>query len=439
MAAIAPATGENRRGKAALFLIACSWAGALPHWFEPAKSLFPAITLAFVLGGYGLRTVFLRDRKKQITRKNKSFIPLLPLENLPSVDVLVAARDEEAVVGNLVKRLSGLQYPAEKLSICVIDDGSQDRTSDLLEDLRKQFNNLSVIRRPVNATGGKSGALNKALKQIEAEWVLILDADAQLERDSLHRLVSYALKGNWSAVQLRKSVVNTNCNFLTQCQAMEMAMDAVIQEGRSLLDGVVELRGNGQLLHKTILDKCGGFNEDTVTDDLDLSFRLLLSGAKTGILWDPPVYEEAVENIPSLWKQRQRWAEGGLQRFFDYWPLLIFSQLQLAKKNDLTCFFLLQYSLPVVAFSDLITTVITKTMPAYWPLSLIALSISGYAFFSGCNSLSEGPKLPEPKPIKLILAITYLSHWFVVIPWVVFRMAIFPKKLVWAKTNHTGI
>jgi len=82
-----------------------------------------------------------------------------------------------------------------------------------------------------------------------------------------------------------------------------------------------------------------GFNEDTVTDDLDLSFRLLTHGALVGILWDPPVQEEAVPGLSALWKQRQRWAEGGLQRFFDYWPTLTSSQLSARQRWDLACFF----------------------------------------------------------------------------------------------------
>ena len=94
---------------------------------------------------------------------------------------------------------------------------------------------------------------------------------------------------------MRKAVVNASQNQLTRLQAMEMAMDTVIQQGRLKSGGVVELRGNGQLISRIALDKCGGFNEDTVTDDLDLSFRLLISGALVGILWDPPVQEEAVD------------------------------------------------------------------------------------------------------------------------------------------------
>ena len=97
---------------------------------------------------------------------------------------------------------------------------------------------------------------------------MILDADAQLKKDTLLRLFSFVFEGSWSAVQLRKSVINISKNFLTTCQSMEMAMDAIFQYGRLYFAGVSELRGNGQLINKEVLLKCGSFNEHTVTDDL---------------------------------------------------------------------------------------------------------------------------------------------------------------------------
>ena len=434
--AVAAVTGDHRRGKSALFLVACGWAGAAPHWLDPLRSLAPAVTLALLLGGYGLRTV-LRSREQPCApgadpdREGDSL-------DLPAVDVVVAARDEEAVVTRLVERLTALRYPKERLSLWVVDDGSEDRTGLLLDDLKQQHPQLQVIHRKRGAGGGKSGALNTVLQQLKGDWMLVLDADAQLQNDVLERLLPFALRGRWAAVQLRKAVTNAQQSWLTRVQAMEMALDALLQQGRLRGAGVMELRGNGQLLQRSRLQACGGFNEDTVTDDLDLSFRLLTDGAPVGLLWDPPVQEEAVESLPALWKQRQRWAEGGLQRFFDYWPKLTSGSLSAGQKLDLACFFLLQYVLPLLSFADLVTSLILRTMPVYWPLSIVAFSVSGLAYWRGCRRLSEGPELPRPGLLNLLLGIAYLGHWFVVIPWVTLKMALFPKRLVWAKTSHRG-
>jgi 1,2-diacylglycerol 3-beta-glucosyltransferase len=198
------------------------------------------------------------------------------------------------------------------------------------------------------------------------------------------------------------------------------------------------MRGNGQLLRRDAVQTAGGFNEATVTDDLDLSFRFLLAGLPIGLLWDPPVKEEAVLTLPALWRQRQRWAEGGLQRFLDYWPGLFSDRLTGAQKLDLACFFLLQYVLPVMAAADLVGALITRTPPTNWPFSIVALGLSGLAIARGCRRPSEGPALPAMNPFSMGLGIVYLVHWFVVIPWVTVRMALFPKRLVWAKTLHLG-
>ena len=391
-----------------------------------------------MLGGYALRTVLRAELSRGPSAQGLATSASLPVGEFPTLDVVVAARDEEAVVARLVERLTALRYPADRLSTWVIDDGSLDRTPALLDALAENHPSLNVIHRLRDAGGGKSGALNTALAQLKGEWLLVLDADAQLQDDLLERLVPYALDGGWSAVQLRKAVIDADRNWLTRSQAMEMALDAVIQTGRLTGGGVVELRGNGQLIKRSVLEASGGFNEDTVTDDLDLSFRLLTHGALVGILWDPPVQEEAVPGLSALWKQRQRWAEGGLQRFFDYWPTLTSSQLSARQRWDLACFFLLQYGLPVVSFADLSTSVITRTAPTYWPLSIVAFSVSALAYLRGCRGTNLGPSIPAPGLWNLLVAITYLGHWFVVIPWVTLRMAVLPKRLVWAKTSHGG-
>ena len=431
MAAGGTATGA-RRLQASLFLLCCCGAAAAPHRLPASQALWPATALTLLLGLYVLRAVFL-----PALRGAKAEGPAV-LEALPAVDLVVAARDEEAVIGRLVERLAALSYPADRLKIWIVDDGSEDRTPEVLSEYQTRFPQLQVLRRPRDAGGGKSGALNAVLPNLQGRWLLVLDADAQLQPDLLERLVRFAEQGGWSAVQLRKSVVNPDLNWLTRAQAMEMALDAVIQQGRLFSGGVVELRGNGQLLQREAVLSCEGFNEATVTDDLDLSFRLLVQQQPVALLWDPPVQEEAVTAWSALWRQRQRWAEGGLQRFFDYWPQLTGSEVPAARKLDLSCFFLLQYALPVMAAADALTALITRTPPLSWPLSFVAFGLSGGAILAGCSRRSEGPDLPAMGPINLAWGIAYLGHWFVVIPYTTLRMALLPKRLVWAKTLHVG-
>ena len=424
---------KNRRLKSFIFLISCILIGVYPHFFSKKPPVFLIYTTSLIVLIYG---IWVLSKNMKILSNNFSDSQELS-NNIPTLDVLVAARDEQNVIARLVERLFNLDYPSDKLKIHIIDDGSMDDTPIILKKLSKKYEKLNIISRSKNAGGGKSGALNHALKFISGEWVFILDADAQLKNDTLRRVLDFAQKGSWSAVQLRKSVLNTNKNFLTTCQGIEMAMDAYFQVGRLYSAGISELRGNGQLVRRDVLLSCGSFNENTVTDDLDLSVRLILSKSKIGIFWDPPVMEEAVEDISALFRQRQRWAEGGLQRFFDYGRNLIYSKLTFIQKFDLTYFFILQYALPIISLVDLIVCLLFFKSPIYWPISLTAFTLSASASWFGCHKKHEGPVLPN-NSIKIVLYLIYLSHWFIIIPLVTFKMSIFPKKIIWKKTTHLG-
>ena len=428
---------DRRRGSAGLFLLVCGLAGITPHWLGPARGLLASTVIALLLGGYSFRTLLARPQRG--VDQMAAVAADRPISaSFSSVDVVVAARDEQAVIASLVDRLSQLHYPQEHLKLWVVDDGSTDRTGEILDELVLRYSQLRVVRRPRDAGGGKSGALNRVLQDLQGRWLLVLDADADLQPDLLKRVVNYAEAGGWAAVQMRKAEMNSSVNLLSRAQAMEMALDAVIQEGRLATGGVAELRGNGQLLRRDAVITAGGFNEATVTDDLDLSFRLLLADLPVGVLWDPPVQEEAVLTIQALWRQRQRWAEGGLQRFFDYGPQLISGRLRVGCRLDLACFFLIQYALPQMVIADLIGALLTKTAPMVWPISIMALGLSGVATLKGCRRTCEGPALPAMNPLDLALLMTYFAHWFVVIPWVTLRMALLPKRLIWMKTTHLG-
>ena len=425
---------KNRRLKSFIFLISCISIGLYPHFFSKKPPVFIIFATSLVVLLYG---VYVLSKNLKIKNYKNIYDSQDISKDIPTLDILVAARDEQNVIARLVERLFNLDYPSEKLKIHIIDDGSIDNTPAILKKLSKKYEKLNVISRSKNAGGGKSGALNHALKFLSGEWVFILDADAQLKNDTLLRIIGFARNGSWSAVQLRKSVLNTSKNFLTTCQGIEMAMDAYFQVGRLYSAGISELRGNGQLVRKDVLLSCGSFNENTVTDDLDLSVRLILSQSKIGIFWDPPVMEEAVEDISALFRQRQRWAEGGLQRFFDYGRNLIQSKLTFIQKFDLTYFFILQYALPIIALVDLIACLLFFKSPIYWPVSVTAFTLSASASWFGCHKKHEGPLLPN-NSIKIILYLIYLSHWFIIIPLVTLKMSIFPKKIIWKKTIHLG-
>jgi len=426
---------KSRRIKSFIFLFISIFIGIFPYVLNKKPSLNSLVFVSVFIFLYGI-FVLSRNFKRDYFQQDFNLDEVI--REYPSLDVIVAAKDEQFVIQRLVERLFDLDYPSDKLNVFIVDDGSEDDTPNILKKLSDKYQKLQILSRIKNAGGGKSGALNDALSLTSSEWVFILDADAQLRNDTLIKLLNYAYKGQWSAVQLRKSILNRSQNLLTKCQSIEMVMDAFFQIGRLSAGGISELRGNGQLIKKNILIESGSFNEETVTDDLDLSLRLLLCGSEIGILWDPPVMEEAVETLPALFAQRQRWAEGGLQRFFDYGSDLIFGKINIIKKFDICYFFILQYALPIISLSDLFASLLFLRTPTYVPISITAFFLSAIASWLGCKRNKDISSSRNPNLLIILIYLLYLSHWFIIIPFVTLKMSIFQKKLLWKKTIHKG-
>ena len=156
---------KNRRLKSFIFLSACFLVAFIPHAYNIENFFYILLTLSFVIVFYGLIVI-----SRNFKRNNVSNTVSIRISNnnkdLPVLDILVAARDEENVIARLAERLFSLDYPTNKLNIFIIDDGSSDKTPLILDRLSRQYEKLKVVSRSPNAGGGKSGALNLSLIHI---------------------------------------------------------------------------------------------------------------------------------------------------------------------------------------------------------------------------------------------------------------------------------
>jgi 1,2-diacylglycerol 3-beta-glucosyltransferase len=353
------------------------------------------------------------------------------------VSLLVAAKNEEVVIARLVKELCQLDYSGDRLELWVIDDNSSDRTHEVLERLKQNYPQLKTLRRGEGAQGGKSGALNQVLPLTRGEIIGVFDADAQIPPNSLYALLPLFQKPSMGAVQLRKSIANASTNFWTQGQSAEMSLDLWLQDRRIRTGGIGELRGNGQFVRRSALLSCGGWNEQTITDDLDLTVKLHLAAWDIGCLAHPAVQEEGVTSWRQLWHQRNRWAEGGFQRFLDYWPLIASNKMGLAKTFDMYVFLLTQYILPTAAVPDLIGAIALHKSPLLSPLVSLALALSTIGMFSGIRN-SYHPNLLSAL-LQTLRGTLYMLHWIPIMVSVTLRMSVRPKRLKWVKTVHQGL
>lgn len=435
----------GRRRKAAV-AITIVWSGTIAlhlvswgYWF--------VLGLTALVGIQALRIVLARPLvpPDAIDRENPT--------DYPFVSLLVAAKNEEAVISALVDDLCSLDYPSDRYEVWVIDDNSSDRTPTVLKQLAQNYRQLQVMRRSADAGGGKSGALNQVLDLTQGEILAVFDADAQVTKDLLRRVVPLFDRATVGAVQVRKAIANARTNFLTRGQMAEMAVDSYMQQQRIAVGGIGELRGNGQFVRRAALERCGGWNEQTITDDLDLTLRLHLDHWDIDFVLFPAVAEEGVTRSIGLWHQRNRWAEGGYQRYLDYWRLIVRNRMGFRKTADLLSYWLIQYILPTAAVPDFLMAIARSRPPVLTPLSGLGFSLFLFGMFTGLRRIQVG----EPREqwiagvtgsvtvpshwvtlLQTLRGTIYMLHWLVVMPATTARMSVRQKRLKWVKTVHHG-
>jgi 1,2-diacylglycerol 3-beta-glucosyltransferase len=425
---------EGRRRKAAVALTML-WSGTIVlHLVSWGSWLILGLTA--LLGIQAVRILLARPLK---TPK-----PLLDdgQTDFPYVSLLVAAKNEEVVISKLVRNLCDLDYPKARYEVWVIDDHSTDGTPMLLDQLAAEYDQLKVLHRGADAGGGKSGALNQVLPLTKGEIVAVFDADAQVPKDLLRRVLPLFNKPKTGAVQVRKAIANASVNFWTRGQMAEMAFDTYIQQQRIAIGGIGELRGNGQFVRRLALDRCGGWNEETITDDLDLTIRLHLDKWDIGFLDFPAVEEEGVTSALALWHQRNRWGEGGYQRYLDYWRLIASNRMGTQKTLDLFSFAIIQYLLPAAAVPDCLMAIARNSFPILSPLTGLGLTLALIGMFVGLRRTQRNEPLTVSTFFVTLLQTLrgnfYLLHWMLVIAGITARISVRPKRLKWVKTVHQG-
>jgi 1,2-diacylglycerol 3-beta-glucosyltransferase len=393
---------------------------------------------------WGLTGLLWMQALRVLFAKPKPVLPPLAdesREDWPYVSLLVAAKNEEAVIARLVESICNLDYPIDRYELWAIDDRSSDGTPMVLEQLTKQYPQLKVFRTDANASGGKSGALNQVLPLTRGEFVGIFDADATVTPDLLRHVLPVFDREQVGAVQVRKAIANAAVNVWTRGQEAEMALDSFFQQQRTAIGGIGELRGNGQFMRRTALERCGGWNEETITDDLDLTVRLHLDRWDIEFLAFPAVSEEGVTNAGALWHQRNRWAEGGYQRYLDYWRLILRNRMGTGKTWDLFGFWVSQYLLPTVALPDCLMSVALRRMPIASPLTFMTLTLSVVGMFVGLRRTRQETKFQVKRVfvtfLQTLRGTVYMLHWLLV-GTVTARIAVRPKRLKWVKTVHQG-
>jgi cellulose synthase/poly-beta-1,6-N-acetylglucosamine synthase-like glycosyltransferase len=239
----------------------------------------------------------------------------------PPVTIIVPAYNEETSLGRTLDSIVEVDYPNKE--VIVVDDGSTDKTHMVASSYKNKFHNnsrsYSVIHKE---NGGKSSAINYAIRFSKNDIVIVIDADSIMSRNAIKSIVKHFDDINVVAVAGYIRVLNPN-NLLTNCTALEV-VTAFNSIGRAygLLGAVMIIPGALGAFRKQIMIERGLYDEDTMTEDFDLTVKLLKTRGKVRFEDDSLSYTEVPNNLKDLYKQRKRWYTGNFQTLIRHTNIL---------------------------------------------------------------------------------------------------------------------
>jgi len=302
-------------------------------------AIWTACYLAVLIGlsAYGVHRyfiiyLFLKNRKREP-------LPAHQFEQLPKVTMQLPIFNEIYVVERLLRSVSEIDYPRELLQIQVLDDSTDDTreiTASCADELQRRGFDVQLIRR-VDRIGFKAGALAVGLESADGEFVCILDADFVPQPDLLTRTIHFFTDLKVGMIQTRWGHLNRGYSLLTRMQAMFLDGHLLLEQtARSRSGRFFNFNGTAGLWRRSCIVEAGGWQHDTLTEDLDLSYRAQLAGWKFIFLSDVVTPAELPVDMNGFKSQQHRWTKGSIQTCKKLLPRIWRSQLPFAIKLEAT-------------------------------------------------------------------------------------------------------
>lgn len=299
-----------------------------------------AVLMLFLYGAnsYYLIYQFIRNRSRAEDKDAKTvraFWSGTRPEDLPVVTIQLPIYNEQYVVERLIRAACGIDYPAEKLEIQVLDD-STDETHDLVAGLVSRYrdagHDVKHITRP-NREGFKAGALKHGMEECRGEFIAIFDADFMPTKDFLQKTIPYFADPEIALVQTRWGHINADYSFLTLAQSLGIDGHFVVEQAGRTWGGLfMNFNGTAGIWRKCAIESAGGWQSDTLTEDMDLSYRAQLAGWKMHFLPKVCTPAEIPVDINAFKSQQYRWAKGSIQTARKILPRLFSTDQPLRRK-----------------------------------------------------------------------------------------------------------
>ena len=327
---------------------------------------------------YGIHNLITTIMYLSLKPSKRRVATVQPLEGWPPVTIQLPIFNEKYTVERLLRAVTRLDYPADRLQIQVLDDSTDD-TVELIAELVKKYKekgvDIELIHR-VDRRGYKAGALENGLRTATGDLIAIFDADFVPKPDWLKRTVPSFQNPQLGCLQTRWGHTNQRYNSLTQAEAMGIDGHFIIEQTvRSKNGFFLNFNGTAGLWRRACIEDAGGWQWDTLTEDLDLSYRAQMRGWKFDYLPDVVVPAELPPHVEAYKKQQFRWAKGSFQVVRKILPSVLRADLPLTVRLMAILHLTGYFVHPLMLTMLLLTLPVGLLVPgafSMFPISLVA-------------------------------------------------------------------
>src|SRR5438093_5416971 len=332
---------------------------------------------------YYLVYLYMRNRAKEPQ-------PGPQLDPLPVVTVQLPLYNEMYVADRLIEAVCRIDYPRDRFEIQVLDD-SVDETRGIAEQAVRRFAAQGIdikYYHRTNRVGFKAGALEAGLKVARGEFIAIFDADFIPTPDFLTRLMPHFIDPGVGMVQARWGHLNQDYSLLTKIQAILLDGHFVLEHGGRNRGGrFFNFNGTAGVWRRQAIDDAGGWQHDTLTEDLDLSYRAQLRGWRFVFLPGVIAPAEVPVEMNAFKAQQHRWAKGSIQTCLKLLPRILRSNLPLGIKIEAFFHLTANFNYPLMCILSMLMfpSMVIRYNMGWYEMLLIDVPLFFAATFSFCN------------------------------------------------------